>query len=99
MTLCTNLLKGTKLFITYKINGGEERSTSVTVQDAKTIIILEGYQPGDQVSGDVTLIVSILQDKNIMDEYGIDYENLTGTFICRSEKESMVYGRKHFFIK
>ena len=99
LTLCTNLLKGTKLFITYKINGGEERSTSVTVQDAKTIIILEGYQPGDQVSGDVTLIVSILQDKNIMDEYGIDYENLTGTFICRSEKESMVYGRKHFFIK
>ncbi|MCC4397031.1 FRG domain-containing protein [Limosilactobacillus reuteri] len=98
LILCTNLLKGTRLFLTYKINNGKERSIEVTVQGMRTNIPIE-YQPEEKISGDITLIVSTLQDKNIRDKYGIDYENLTGRFIHRSEEDSMVYGRKHFLLK
>lgn len=99
LILYTNLLKGTKLFITYRIDNGREKSFSLVVPGNRTILPLDGYQASKQVSGDVTLIVSTLQDKFIRDQYGIDYENLTGEFIQRSETDSMVHGRKHFFIK
>lgn len=98
LTLYTNLLKGTKLYVTYRVNGRKEKSLNLIVQGQKTRLPLDGYQTSNHVSCDVILIASTLQDKLIRDRYGIDYENLTGDFIQRSKMDPIVCGLKNFTI-
>lgn len=94
----TNLAKNTKMLMTYQINNGQKKSIRIAIDGQTTIIPLEGLKLNDEITGDITMIVSALQDKEIRYKYGIDYEELTGDFIQRSDDESMVYGYKSFIL-
>ncbi len=92
----TNLLKGTKLFITYRVDNGVECSDDLIVDEKLSKFSIKSKF--NRISGIVTLIASSLQENAIRDMYGIDYENLTGEFIKRSSEEAIVFGKKEFIL-
>ncbi len=95
----TNLLKGTKLFISYRLDNDDFECSDDLIVNGK-ISKFSIKSKFNKIIGTVTLVVSSLQGTSIRDEYGIDYENLTGDFIKRSNEEAFVFGKKEFnFIK
>lgn len=92
----TNLLKGTKLSVRYQVNGGEEHSSDLIIKGKFSSIDLGQNLKSCKVKGNITLIVSTLQDRNIVNKYGIDYENLTGDFIKRFDSNAIVTGNIEF---
>lgn len=95
----TNLLKGTKLFISYRLDNNEFEYSGDLIVDGN-LSKFPIKSKFNRISGAVTLIVSSLQETSIRDKYGIDYENLTGDFIKRSNEEAIVFGKKEYnFVK
>lgn len=91
----TNLLKGTKLFITYRLDNEVECSDDLIVDEKLSKFPIKSKF--NRISGTVTLVASSLQENTIRDRYGIDYENLTGDFVKRSSGKAIVFGKKDFY--
>lgn len=98
LILKTNLVRGTKLLVFYKIDGEIERSTEVLVKEASIEIDIDTSHPFSLLEGEVTMPVSAVQDMNVVEAYGVDYERIKGDFIKRSD-DSSTSGYKEFKIR
>lgn len=88
----TNLLKGTGLSITYQLDNKASYSSDLTIKSQISRIAIKSNF--NKITGTVAL--SPFQTDIVKEIYGIDYENLKGDFINRSNSEASVRGYKKF---
>nr|WP_255463200.1 FRG domain-containing protein [Lactobacillus sp. 3B(2020)] len=97
LLLKTNLLKGTKLSLSYRVNDNVEKSVKLEVSEPVTSIDVQSYKEVRKLEVEVIMIVPILQNQSIIKNYGIDFEKIKGDFIQRNENGPSVGYKKFVF--
>lgn len=91
----TNLIKGTKLVLLYKIDGiNDGKIISLSGRKLNQIDIRIDHKFHKLEVG-IIIPVSSVQDASIQEAYGIDYEKIKADFIKRSDNE-LISGYKEF---
>lgn len=91
----TNLIKGTKLVLLYKIDGiDDSKIISLSGRKLNQIDIRIDHKFHKLEVG-IIIPVSSVQDASIQEAYGIDYEKIKADFIKRSDNE-LISGYKEF---
>ncbi len=96
--ISTNLMNGTELLLSYRLEDGSERTKKLTVLDQHCSEKIISRLNGNKIVGNVVMPVAIVQPSKVRDAYGIDYEKIKGDFIQRMDDEPLVSGLKAFEI-
>lgn len=96
LVIDTNLMKGTKLLISYSVDSGLKREIKIKVKEQLIRIDIDTSHKFNTIEGKVTMPVSSVQPAEVRNAYGIDYEKIKGDFIEKSDEESLIFGYKEF---
>lgn len=91
----TNLINGTELLLSYRIDDESERTIKFIVKDNCTKIDIKHIDDFNTIKGEIIMPVPIVQDEMVRKEYGIDYEKIVGDFIQRTDT-GLTSGHKTF---
>lgn len=91
----TNLINGTELLLSYRVDDGVERTVKFIVKGTFTKIDIGHGADFSKITGEIIMPVPAVQNEIVRKEYGIDYEKIVGNFIQRSDRE-LTAGHKRF---